>query len=285
MIQIRGGRGYETAESLQRARREAGAGRAAAARHAHQPDLRGLHRDHAPAHRPRGGRPAPAGGRRASSTRRRAVADKLRDAVKAGGFYASWFPKLAVGEGQKPGAFAEFGPLAGARPLRRARRRASSPARPSTSWAATRPSSSTRAHLLGRIVDIGAELYAIACACVYAQTIAREDAGAPRRAPFELADLFAQQARRRADGAVPRAVVQRRRRAVQRRRRRCWTAATRGSRRTCSTRPGDGPMLPEHPAPADGARPRAPRCRRGAGRGGAVARAPDVAGRARADLP
>ena len=53
------------------ARREAGAGRAAAARHAHQPDLRGLHGDHAPADRPRGGRPAPAGRRRASSTRRR----------------------------------------------------------------------------------------------------------------------------------------------------------------------------------------------------------------------
>src|SRR3954449_713459 len=40
------------------------------------------------------------------------VADKLRDAVKAGGFYASWFPKLAVGDGLKPGAFGEFGALA-----------------------------------------------------------------------------------------------------------------------------------------------------------------------------
>src|SRR4051794_33472718 len=36
-----------------------------------------------------------------------AIADKLRDAVKAGGFYASWFPRLAVGEGQNPSSFAE----------------------------------------------------------------------------------------------------------------------------------------------------------------------------------
>jgi hypothetical protein len=50
---------------------------------------------------------------------------------------------------------------------------------------------------LGRIVDIGAELYAIACACVYAQTLAKED---PANADqyTELGDLFCTQARRRA---------------------------------------------------------------------------------------
>jgi hypothetical protein len=31
-----------------------------------------------------------------------------------------------------------------------------------------------KGHLLGRIVDIGAELYGITCACVYADTIGRE---------------------------------------------------------------------------------------------------------------
>jgi hypothetical protein len=49
---------------------------------------------------------------------------------------------------------------------------------------------------LGRIVDIGAELYAIVAACVYAQMLAvekrREDA-------IELADLFGRQARLRID--------------------------------------------------------------------------------------
>ena len=53
------------------ARREAGAGRADDARHAHQPHLRGLDRDHAPADRARGRRPAPRGGRRAARGRRR----------------------------------------------------------------------------------------------------------------------------------------------------------------------------------------------------------------------
>jgi hypothetical protein len=52
--------------------------------------------------------------------------------------------------------------------------------------------------LLGRIVDIGAELYAIACACVYAQTLAEEQAD-KRAEVCELAGLFCAQARRRAD--------------------------------------------------------------------------------------
>src|SRR5207249_9379488 len=42
-----------------------------------------------------------------------AIAEKARDALKAAGFYARWFPQLAVGEGRRPGAFAEFGLLAG----------------------------------------------------------------------------------------------------------------------------------------------------------------------------
>src|SRR3954449_13262768 len=39
--------------------------------------------------------------------------DKAKAALKAGKFYASWFPKLAVGRGQRPGSFDEFGSLAG----------------------------------------------------------------------------------------------------------------------------------------------------------------------------
>jgi hypothetical protein len=55
-----------------------------------------------------------------------------------------------------------------------------------------------RQSFLGRIVDIGAELFAIAAAVVYADTIAGEQ---PERADSarELADLFCRQARRRAD--------------------------------------------------------------------------------------
>ena len=53
-----------------RARRARGARRADAARHADQPDLRGILGDHAPVHRPGGGGRAPRGGRRGDRARR-----------------------------------------------------------------------------------------------------------------------------------------------------------------------------------------------------------------------
>jgi hypothetical protein len=55
-----------------------------------------------------------------------------------------------------------------------------------------------RQAFLGRIVDIGAELFAIASAVAYADTIGREQPGRGEQAA-ELADLFCRQARRRAD--------------------------------------------------------------------------------------
>ena len=59
-------------------------------------------------------------------------------------------------------------------------------------------STEQRQELLGRVVDIGAELFAIASACVYAQTVGREY---PERAEQagELADLFCRQARLRVE--------------------------------------------------------------------------------------
>jgi hypothetical protein len=125
------------------------------------------------------------------------LADKAKAAAKAGAFYASWFPTLMTGAGQRPGSFSEFGDLAGH--LRYVERHSRKLAR-STFYAMGRYQArlEQKGHLLGRIVDIGAELYAMACACVYADTIARGD---PRRRQeaFELADLFCGQARRRAD--------------------------------------------------------------------------------------
>jgi hypothetical protein len=55
-----------------------------------------------------------------------------------------------------------------------------------------------RQAVLGRIVDIGAELFAIACAVVYADTLGRERPEC-KEAAYELADAFARQARRRVD--------------------------------------------------------------------------------------
>ena len=123
--------------------------------------------------------------------------DKAKAAVEATKFYARWLPQLAVGAGQRPGSFDGFGELAthmrfverGSRKLAR-----------STFYAISRWQAKLerKQAFLGRIVDIGAELFAIASAVVYADTIAHEH---PERADEarELADLFCRQARRRVD--------------------------------------------------------------------------------------
>ncbi|MCZ2826152.1 MULTISPECIES: acyl-CoA dehydrogenase family protein [unclassified Modestobacter] len=123
--------------------------------------------------------------------------DKAKAAAKAGTFYARWLPTLATGAGQRPGSYAEFGELA--RHLRYVERHSRKLAR-STFYAMGRHQArlEQKGHLLGRIVDIGAELYAISCACVYADTIGSEQP-ARRQEAAELADLFCRQARRRAD--------------------------------------------------------------------------------------
>ncbi|OMQ16259.1 acyl-CoA dehydrogenase [Modestobacter sp. VKM Ac-2676] len=125
------------------------------------------------------------------------LAEKARAAAKAGTFYARWLPTLATGAGQRPGSYAEFGELA--RHLRYVERHSRKLAR-STFYAMGRHQArlERKGHLLGRIVDIGAELYAISCACVYADTIGNEQP-ARRQEAAELADLFCRQARRRAD--------------------------------------------------------------------------------------
>jgi hypothetical protein len=125
------------------------------------------------------------------------IVDRAKAGAKAGAFYAKWFPTLATGDGQKPGAYGEFGPLASH--LRYVERHSRKLAR-STFYAMGRYQArlEQKGALLGRIVDIGAELYAIACACVYADTIGREQPQRREEAQ-ELADLFCRQARRRAD--------------------------------------------------------------------------------------
>ncbi len=125
------------------------------------------------------------------------LAGKARAAVDAGKFYAGWLPTLVTGEGQKPGAFAEFGPLA--KHMRYVERSSRKLARSTFGLMGRHQASLERkGALLGRVVDIGAELYAISCAVVYAQTIAREHPER-RESAFELAELFAKQARGRAE--------------------------------------------------------------------------------------
>src|SRR5215469_7556374 len=126
-------------------------------------------------------------------------AQRARAAAKAGGFYAKWLPTLMAGEGQRPGAYSEFGPLAAH--LRYVERASRKLAR-STFYGMARWQGKLerKQGFLGRIVDIGAELYAMSAACVRAQMDRADGAGTDRGAvAFELADLFCKQARQRAE--------------------------------------------------------------------------------------
>jgi alkylation response protein AidB-like acyl-CoA dehydrogenase len=126
-----------------------------------------------------------------------ALGDKAKAAVAAGKFYTKWFPQLVVGEGLNPGSYSEFGELASH--LRYAERASRKLAR-STFYAMGRYQAKLerKQSVLARIVDIGAELFAISSAVVYAQTLQQER---PDRAAeaIQLAELFCRQARRRAD--------------------------------------------------------------------------------------
>jgi hypothetical protein len=132
-----------------------------------------------------------------------AAAARARAAAKAGGFYAKWLPTLVTGEGQRPGAYSEFGPLAGH--LRYVERASRKLARATFYGMARWQGRLERKQgFLGRIVDIGAELFAMSAVCVRAQLDAGDvgaaTAGAGRAATArELADLFCSQARRRAE--------------------------------------------------------------------------------------
>jgi alkylation response protein AidB-like acyl-CoA dehydrogenase len=127
-----------------------------------------------------------------------ALGAKARAAAKAGGFYAKWLPTLTVGKGQLPSGFAEFGPLAGH--LRYIERAARKMAR-ETFYGMSRwqGAMERKQAYLGRIVDIGAELFAMSAACVKAQAERDEHPEG-----VELADLFCRQARLRADALFER---------------------------------------------------------------------------------
>jgi alkylation response protein AidB-like acyl-CoA dehydrogenase len=105
---------------------------------------------------------------------------------KAGGFYARWLPTLVTGAGQLPTSYAEFGPLA--RHLRYVERASRKLAR-SIFYAAGRWQGrlERKQGFLGRMVDIGAELFAMSAVCVRAKADDRPEA-------LELADMFCAQA-------------------------------------------------------------------------------------------
>ncbi|MCZ9345141.1 acyl-CoA dehydrogenase, partial [Streptomyces sp. TRM76130] len=101
------------------------------------------------------------------------LSDKARAGARAGAFYAGWLPKLMTGPGQLPTSYGEFKhevDLSGH--LRYVERTARRLAR-STFYGMSRWQGrmETKQNFLGRIVDIGAELFAMSAACVRAELL------------------------------------------------------------------------------------------------------------------
>ncbi|MCH0565380.1 MULTISPECIES: acyl-CoA dehydrogenase family protein [unclassified Streptomyces] len=198
LVQIRGGRGFETAESL-RARGERGVPAEQLLR-----DLRInrifegsteimhllIAREAVDAHLSVAGD---------LIDPEKSLPDKARAGANAGVFYAKWLPKLVAGPGQVPGAFGEFKREVDLSVhLRHVERHARKLAR-STFYAMSRWQGRMEAKqgFLGRIVDIGAELFAMSAACVRAELLYRR--GDHGREAYQLADAFCRQSRIRVD--------------------------------------------------------------------------------------
>jgi alkylation response protein AidB-like acyl-CoA dehydrogenase len=123
---------------------------------------------------------------------------KAKAAGRAAGFYSTWLPKLAAGQGTLPGGFREYGRLA--THLRYIERRSRKLAR-STFYGMSRWQGRLEYQqaFLGRIVDIGAELFAMSAAVMKAEQIRSKQGGAKGAEAVELADVFCRQASLRVD--------------------------------------------------------------------------------------
>jgi alkylation response protein AidB-like acyl-CoA dehydrogenase len=124
------------------------------------------------------------------------MSKKIRALLRSGAYYAYWYPKLFLGWGRIP-RYGEFGRLAThVRFVDRACRRLAR----TLFHCMIRfgPKLEKRQAVLGRLVEIGAELLAITAACARANALARKggDRGA---SAVELADVFSRHARRRVE--------------------------------------------------------------------------------------
>ncbi|GHE63788.1 acyl-CoA dehydrogenase family protein [Streptomyces thermocarboxydus] len=127
------------------------------------------------------------------------LGDKARAGASAGAFYARWLPKLVAGPGQLPGTYGEFKHGIDLSPHLRYVERTSRKLARSTFYAMSRWQGrmETKQGFLGRIVDIGAELFAMSAACVRAELLrGRGDHGLEA---YQLADAFCRQARLRVE--------------------------------------------------------------------------------------
>ena len=122
-------------------------------------------------------------------------ATKLKALLKAGLFYSVWYPKHFFGWGRWP-RYAEFGPLA--THMRFVNRKCRKLARSLfLSMVRFGPKLEKKQAVLFRHVEIGAELLAISAACSRATMMVKKDPS--NRGPVRMADVFSRQSRRKVD--------------------------------------------------------------------------------------
>jgi alkylation response protein AidB-like acyl-CoA dehydrogenase len=113
--------------------------------------------------------------------------------ARMGAFYSTWYPRRWFGWGRWP-RYAEFGPLAPhLRYIERASRRLAR--EQFHAMARYQAALERKQGVLFRFVDVGVELFAMAAACVRAQMMVGDDPS--DRSPYTLADLYCRGARRR----------------------------------------------------------------------------------------
>ena len=118
--------------------------------------------------------------------------EKLAALGRVAKFYPGWYLSRWVGRGAVPGSYGEFGALA--KHLRWAERHTRHLGRTLFhAMARFGPKLERRQMVLFRGVDIGADLFAMTAACVRARMLAREG----NHEATELADLFCREARQR----------------------------------------------------------------------------------------
>ncbi|MFW6330334.1 MAG: acyl-CoA dehydrogenase family protein [Gemmatimonadota bacterium] len=122
------------------------------------------------------------------------VGDRARDALGLGVHVAGWFGGNVTGWSRWP-RHSDFGPLSGH--IRFAERRARKLAR-TLAYAMSRYGArlEKKQAVLARMVDIGAELFAMGATCAHAMKLRGQNGGV---GPVKMADLFCRYARRRID--------------------------------------------------------------------------------------
>jgi alkylation response protein AidB-like acyl-CoA dehydrogenase len=120
--------------------------------------------------------------------------DRAKGMIALGAHFAGWVPRLLVGKGRVPTAYGEYGELA--HHLRFVERAARKLGR-TLFLAMTRfgPKLEKRQAVLFRLVDVGAELFAMSAACIRARRLIEQNPG--ETGPVRLTDLFCRHSRRR----------------------------------------------------------------------------------------